>query len=298
MEQFEFKVAPFRVKNVEIINPDDVDYESDEVLLTYDGSVELYTFVDSQGQRWLGYMWDRDNESHRWMYSQISDQELISLKNNEIPLYSLLFKEPTIVRATFSWKEKEPKDLWWDSSINIPYEFRPQKGVFLYSQIRIPLIQSTAIYPNRWNDRAKLDQIMNLEEFGSSDVKLFTNGELFSEGYERIVFGDHGPYIEFTREQIKQELFSKFGNNINELPDENCQYYYLWLYPKNNQNLKVYWQIKPVTDLPNAPKRDDGKPHKFNRKEGYADYKRGYYYVNPYDLSKTKDLGAKDSGKI
>lgn len=37
-------------------------------------------------------------------------------------------------------------------------------------------------------------------------------------------------------------------------------------------------------NLPNAPKRSDGKRSSFNRTEGYADYKRGYFYVDPYLL--------------
>ena len=51
-----------------------------------------------------------------------------------------------------------------------------------------------------------------------------------------------------------------------------------------NPEIKVYLQIKPVTDMPNAPKRDDGKPSCFNRAEGYADYKRKKFYVDPYAM--------------
>lgn len=148
--------------------------------------------------------------------------------------------------------------------------------------------KSTAIYPNRVADKIQLEQKLNIQEQGNNDTEFYTEtGELFAKGYERIVYGDHGPYIEFTKEQIKTKLRSRFGNeDLDRLPDEyEYKYYYVWLSPENVASLKVYWQVKTVEGLPNAPKRDDGKPSKFNRKEGYANYKRGFYYVNPYDLS-------------
>jgi hypothetical protein len=106
------------------------------------------------------------------------------------------------------------------------------------------------------------------------------------EGYERIVYGDHGPYIEFTLQNFRCKVKSKFGNHIDfhNLPGEDFQYYYYWLQPINCPDIKVYLQIKTVHNLPNAPKREDGKPSCFNRVEGYADYKRGYFYVDPYSL--------------
>jgi len=125
-----------------------------------------------------------------------------------------------------------------------------------------------------------------LQEDGSTDIEFYLkSGILFAKGYIRIVYGDHGPYIEFAKENIKIELVSKFNNVIDydELPDD--KFYYYWLKPKDN-DLKVYLQLKPVTDLPNAPKRADGKKSDYNRQEGYADYKRGFFYVSPYDLTK------------
>lgn len=144
---------------------------------------------------------------------------------------------------------------------------------------------STAIYPNRIEDKNRLDPF--LSEEGNNDYNLLLpNKSIFATGYTRIVYGDHGPYIEFTRKQIISKLYSKFGNviNYNQLPDESYKYYYFWLYPEGFEHIKVYLQIKPVTHLPNAPKRADGKPSCFNRKEGYADYKRGFFYVDPYEL--------------
>jgi len=147
------------------------------------------------------------------------------------------------------------------------------------------MFQTTAIYPNRIKDKELLEMGRGLQEEGNDNEQFkLSDGRLFAQGYVRIVYGDHGPYIEFSKEHIKLNLVSHFGNDIDfdNLP-ENPKFYYYWLHPTRS-NIKVYLQLKPVTDKKNAPKRDDGKSSCFNRKEGYADYRRGYYYVNPYDL--------------
>jgi hypothetical protein len=147
--------------------------------------------------------------------------------------------------------------------------------------------KTTAIYENRLEDKEKLENSLGLPEEGNETTRFtLFDDTLFAIGYVRIVYGDHGPYIEFDKKHIKAELKSIFGNEIDydNLPSLDFKYYYYWLYPISNKKVKVYLQIKPVTNLPNAPKRIDGGKHRFNRKEGYADYKRGYFYIDPYDL--------------
>jgi hypothetical protein len=151
-------------------------------------------------------------------------------------------------------------------------------------------MKSTAIYPNRIEDKEKLERECHLPEFPKApgfDVfpTFESEGQLIAKGYERIVYGDHGPYIEFTKEQIVAPLASKFGNKIDfdNLP-ENPRFYYYWLYPEGNPDIKIYLQLKTVVDKPNAPKRQDGKRSTYNRPEGYADYRVGYYYIDPYQL--------------
>lgn len=146
---------------------------------------------------------------------------------------------------------------------------------------------STAIYENRIQDKIELELKLFINEFGNEQqIFYLTNKKIFAEGYKRIVYGDHGPYLEFEHKHIKCRLFSKFGKSFkhDDLPGSECKYYYCWLFPYGDENTKVYLQIKPVNNLPNAPKRNDGKQSSFNRKEGYADYKRGMYYVDPYSL--------------
>lgn len=149
-------------------------------------------------------------------------------------------------------------------------------------------MKTTAIYDNRIEDKIKLEAEFALLEFGNNEREFYLpNGKLFAKGYVRIVYGDHGPYVEFDKSQIMLKLFSRFGNkfDVDNLPELDYKYYYYWLFPYGDENIKVYLQIKPVTDLSNAPKRSDGKKSSFNRKEGYADYKRGMFYVDPYTLT-------------
>ncbi len=151
---------------------------------------------------------------------------------------------------------------------------------------------TTAIYPNRKFDKVKLETELKLLEQGDERTEFYCwdvhgNKVLVAKGYTRIVYGDHGPYIEFEERHMLRALVDKFGRPATrpyQLPSlENAKFYYYWLAPTST-TLKVYLQIKPVSDLPNSPPRKDGKYCKYNRTEGYADYKRGMYYIDPYDL--------------
>ena len=75
------------------------------------------------------------------------------------------------------------------------------------------------------------------------------NGTLFATGYNRIVHGERGDYVEFERDQIVPK-------------------HYWWLIPETDPETKVYFQKKTVK---------------------YADYKIGKYYVDPYLLKDFKD---------
>jgi hypothetical protein len=80
---------------------------------------------------------------------------------------------------------------------------------------------------------------------------------------ERLVIGNHGPYVEFKSfdshiklkipEDQEFRLQNKYIHNVK----------YLWYYPDPYRGIKIYAQLKTVK---------------------YADYKIGYYYVSPYDI--------------
>lgn len=91
------------------------------------------------------------------------------------------------------------------------------------------------------------------------------DGTLFANGFNRVVHGERGDYVEFEDKHILLPLISKFGNDILK---DDIDTYYWWLYPENHFETKVYLQRKTVK---------------------YADYKIGKYYVSPSLFKDFKD---------
>jgi hypothetical protein len=136
---------------------------------------------------------------------------------------------------------------------------------------------TTAIYPNRVMDKAEVETFYGLPEFGNATRKFYTkNGTLFAIGYIRVVYGDHGPYVEFERKHIKAVLMPKFAGE-----DIDPARYYEWLYPTCDPTMKVYDQKRDVKKMKNPPEGG----FRGNRAEGYADYEVGMIYVSPYDFA-------------
>ena len=134
---------------------------------------------------------------------------------------------------------------------------------------------TTAIYENRIKDKKEIySQFWPfIAEFGDPKVIFKTiNDYIICEGYNRIVFGDHGPYIEFLKENIY------FDNWICKRKGTG---YYDKYYPIDKTNILLYAQRKDVKNLPNPPKGK--RSFQGNRKEGYADYVVGRYYISPYE---------------
>jgi len=136
-------------------------------------------------------------------------------------------------------------------------------------------MKSTAIYENRVQDKKEVERIQKLPEISNGKFSFMTSmGTLFATDYTRIVYGDHGPYIEFEPEHIACELKSKFGG---ELPKKS---FYEWMVVSDGSQTKVYDQKKDVKALKNPPKGGFAG----EREEGYADYKVGKIYVSPWEL--------------
>lgn len=133
--------------------------------------------------------------------------------------------------------------------------------------------QTTAIYENRIRDREELFAEIPLTEEGNFDTNFYSRTEaLIGRGYQRIVFGDHGPYIEFEFEQIEFDNLTCTRSGIG---------YFDTYYPRDGSGIKVYGQRMSVKNLPNPPKGK--RTFRGNRKEGYADYKIGMYYISPWE---------------
>lgn len=139
------------------------------------------------------------------------------------------------------------------------------------------LTGTTAIYPNRREDKAKVERMLALPErpCGQTIVFRTPKGSVLATSYVRVVYGDHGPYVEFRRDQMVCALRPKFGNR--PLPADA---YYEWLVPIDGSGVKVYDQKRDVRHVKNAP----AGGFSGNRAEGYADYVPGMIYVSPWDL--------------
>lgn len=87
------------------------------------------------------------------------------------------------------------------------------------------------------------------------------SGTLIAVGYERVVIGDRGPYIEFSPKHIE-----KRGWNIPEGQKWRIhgRCYYVEGRTDDEANVKMYYQKATVE---------------------YADYKVGMWYISPFDLT-------------
>lgn len=107
----------------------------------------------------------------------------------------------------------------------------------------------------------KRKSLLQIPESGS-DLKLYTSSDtLISNGYERVVIGGRGPYIEFTEKQIELNSFIIPKNQLYRLTD--LRIYYIEFRSNDDANIKLYYQLKTVA---------------------YADYKIGYFYIDPHEL--------------
>jgi len=87
------------------------------------------------------------------------------------------------------------------------------------------------------------------------------SGTFIAVGYERVVIGDRGPYIEFSPKHL-----SKYDWDIpdNQKWRIGGQCYYVEARTADDANVKMYYQ-KATVD--------------------YADYKIGMWYISPFDLT-------------
>ena len=134
---------------------------------------------------------------------------------------------------------------------------------------------STVNSPNRERDRSRIQKQHNLTEKGSQNYIFYDyNGQVLATGYERIVYGDHSPYIEFTLDQINWDNF------VHHKIKGPASYYHE--HYNQDKTVMLYHQFKTVENLANPP---EGKyAVNNNRTEGYADYRIGRLYLDPDNI--------------
>lgn len=131
--------------------------------------------------------------------------------------------------------------------------------------------------PNRQRDAARISQRLGLAEEGNPTTEFFTKaGTLIARGYLRIVYGDHGPYLEFLPNQMVREAWRLSVKKGPQAWYDECQ-------PKDGSNCKLYVQKRDVKMLRNPPRGRYSVNN--NRLGGYADYRVGRLYISPDDIS-------------
>eukprot|EP00667_Euglena_gracilis_P007801 EG_transcript_7875 len=131
---------------------------------------------------------------------------------------------------------------------------------------------TTADTPNRLRDKQQLEEAWKLPEFGTEVPVVFRTaaGQTLAVGYDRVLYGDHGPYVEFAKPQLRFEAWTL--NAAKRHPD---RFYDEWF--ADDGRLTLYDQLRPVTGQRCPP----AGRHSANndRLEGYADYVVGKYYL-------------------
>ncbi|MDD3040422.1 hypothetical protein [Bacteroides sp.] len=87
-------------------------------------------------------------------------------------------------------------------------------------------------------------------------------GLLLATGYNRIVVGDYGAYLEIPEKNIiLPNICVKPGQEYRFNPEYKVKYF--WMMPRDNSHVKIYFQ---------------------QRKVDYADYQPGMYYISPGEV--------------
>jgi len=135
------------------------------------------------------------------------------------------------------------------------------------------VLRSTAKMPNREVDKQRVENELGLPEFGDATTEFWAVRDWgyipVALGYDRIVYGDHGPYVEFSPEHICWSSFPIFeerpeGCYFDECFTEDCV-------------TMLYYQKRTVRNKPNPPQGDNSVCN--NLKEGYANYVIGKLYL-------------------
>ena len=109
----------------------------------------------------------------------------------------------------------------------------------------------------------KYKDMLTIPIENGSDIPLCVNCPyIIAHGYQRVVIGQRGPYVEFNKNQIIDDKLYIPKNQLYRLSDPKV--YYIE-FRTIDCDVKVYYQMRSVA---------------------YADYKIGYFYISPSDLYK------------
>jgi hypothetical protein len=103
---------------------------------------------------------------------------------------------------------------------------------------------------------------IKIKELGDeSTVFISENGIRLAQGYNRVVFGGRGAYVEFSPKHMCLKNIHIPENQLFRLSD--LRIYYIEFRSSDESNVKIYYQMKTVA---------------------YADYKIGMFYMCPTQI--------------
>jgi hypothetical protein len=155
---------------------------------------------------------------------------------------------------------------------------------------------------NRLRDQSRVLTRLNLKEVGNAQTVFrerieglpSTKGPILATGYERILYGDGGSYVEVREDQVNWQVWPHFFSK-RYLGSYYDEFYTIqshrrwaanwetWAKKPSWGVLMLYAQVKPVSDRPWAPGAGSQRPHA-GRESGYADYRAGYFYFTTDDM--------------
>lgn len=112
----------------------------------------------------------------------------------------------------------------------------------------------------------ELPSFLNID--GDLNCKLYYNNIHVSNGYNRIVIGDYGAYIEIAPDlMIKENIKVKPGQEYR-FQEKYKNVKYRWYCLKECEDFKIYYQVNTVT---------------------YADYRKKMCYISPSNIQIIKE---------
>ncbi len=103
-----------------------------------------------------------------------------------------------------------------------------------------------------------------LDISGSTNTLYTFNGTKICNGYDRIVIGDYGAFIEFSQEHVASKFIIQRGQEYRVYDEKyRNNVKYIWLTIDDGSGIKVYLQKRKVL---------------------YADYKPKKYYISVHEV--------------
>ena len=136
---------------------------------------------------------------------------------------------------------------------------------------------------NRLRDRERIEAKGIPEKGSPTTILMDPSGTyVIAYGYVRVVYGDHGPYIELTWQHIDMDRWrcTRKGTGYYDI--------YRSKTPVDGIELLLYHQRMTVAKLPSPPKGPWSCDN--FREEGYADYRVGRFYVAADKLKISRKL--------